>query len=208
MHSRFIQSLSAAAVTGTLLLALAGCADGLAAGSTPPTVLPAPSMGVPDDSGGSGSGGLGPGGLGADDGYVEVGERLTLDDEVPAVQRLDPVLRDALEAAAVDAAGRGIHFTFTDAWRSEAYQQHLWDQAVLEYGSEDEARRWVKPASESQHVTGLAVDVATADAMDWLNRFGAEYGLCQIYANELWHFEYVEGVDEECPAQLPDSSFG
>lgn len=45
-------------------------------------------------------------------------------------------------------------------------------------------------------------------AMDWLNRFGAEFGLCQIYANEAWHFEYVPGVTDECPPQLLDSTAG
>ena len=44
--------------------------------------------------------------------------------------------------------------------------------------------------------------------MDWLNRFGAEFGLCQIYANEAWHFEYVPGVTDECPPQLLDSTAG
>jgi zinc D-Ala-D-Ala carboxypeptidase len=205
MRHHTIHFATVTALAGTLVLALAGCVDGggASAGVTPPpTVLPVPSMGEP------GTSTLGE--LGPDDGYVAVGDRLTLDDAVPAVQRLDPVLRDALAAAAADAASRGIHFTFTDAWRSEAYQEHLFDQAVQEYGSESEARRWVKPAGESHHVTGMAVDVATADAMDWLNRFGADYGLCQIYANELWHFEYVDGVDGDgqCPEQLADSSIG
>jgi hypothetical protein len=64
----------------------------------------------------------------------------------------------------------------------------------------------VKPATESAHVFGRAVDIATADAMDWLTRFGAAFGLCQIYANEAWHYEHVEGVTEQCPPQLLDSS--
>jgi D-alanyl-D-alanine carboxypeptidase len=99
-----------------------------------------------------------------------------------------------------------VVFTFTDAWRSERYQQQLFDDAVLRYGSEAEALRWVKPVAESAHVTGQAVDVATADAMDWLTRFGATYGLCQIYANESWHYEYIEGVTDQCPEQLADSA--
>lgn len=144
--------------------------------------------------------------LGPEDGYVATGERLTLADSVPAIERLDPALRDALEQAAAAAAERGIQFSFTDGWRSERYQQYLVEQAVQEYGSVEEARRWAKSPEESQHVVGLAVDVATADAMDWLVRFGADYGLCQIYANELWHFEYVADADGACPAQLPDSS--
>ncbi len=149
-------------------------------------------------------------GLTEADGYVAPGVWLTLDDDVPAITNLEDDLRAALEAAALAARERGIEFSFTNGWRSAAYQQYLFDQAVEEYGSEEEASRWVKRADESRHVTGGAVDVATADAMDWLNRFGAEFGLCQIYANELWHFEHVPGVDAEsgCPAQLTDSSAG
>jgi D-alanyl-D-alanine carboxypeptidase len=145
-------------------------------------------------------------GLGEADGYVPVGVWLTLADDVPAITNLDADLRAALEAAAVAAQERGTELSFTDAWRSSAYQQHIFDDAVLKYGSEEEARRWVKPADESEHVVGRAVDIATADAMDFLSRFGAEFGLCQIYANEAWHYEYVPDVTEECPAQLTDST--
>lgn len=144
--------------------------------------------------------------LGPEDGYVAVGETIGLDDDLPAIANLDPALRAALESAAAAAAERGIAFRFTDAWRSERYQQQLFDDAVLQYGSEAEALRWVKPATESAHVVGRAVDVANADAMDWLTRWGAEYGLCQIYANEPWHYEYIDGVTGECPPQRPDSS--
>lgn len=189
-------------VSAIVVLALAGCTgleDTATAGGTPAPTLPAPIIGAPGFDGGE---------LGPDDGYVPVGETVTLDDDVPAITNLGSEIRDALARAADEAASDDVTFTFTDAWRSEEYQAHLFDQAVLEYGSEEEARRWVKPADESQHVHGNAVDVATADAMDWLNRFGAPYGLCQIYANEAWHFEYVEGVTEACPAQLPDSSAG
>ncbi len=182
----------------TVLLALAACAPPNEAAVV--TALPMPAGELPAP--------IIDAGLGVADGYVAVGETISLDDDVPAITNLDPVLRAALEQAALDAAGRDIHFTFTDAWRSEHYQQYLFEQAVAQYGSEEEARRWVKPADQSHHVTGQAVDVATADAMDWLNRFGAAHGLCQIYANEAWHFEVVEGVTEQCPEQLLDSSAG
>ena len=61
---------------------------------------------------------------------------------------------------------------------------------------------------DSKHVTGEAVDVATADAMDWLNRFGSEYGLCQIYANEAWHFELAADASSVCPPMMSDSTVG
>ena len=184
---------------GVLLLALTGClgmeGPASAVDTTPAIPDPIPVGGVPS----------------VEDGYVEVGETVTLDDDVPAIVNLDPTLRDALARASVDAAQRDVTLTFTDAWRSEGYQQFLFQQAIDTYGSEEEARRWVKPPEQSQHVLGRAVDVATADAMDWLTRFGGPYGLCQIYTNESWHFEYVEGVDGDttpCPPQLADRTAG
>ena len=146
--------------------------------------------------------------LGPDDGYIPDGESVGLNDDVPAVTRLDPQLRAALDRAAASAANRDVTFTIADGWRSERYQQYLFDQAVVTYGSESEARRWVKPGDQSKHVHGQAVDIATADAMDWLSRFGAEYGLCQIYANEAWHFELAADASGTCPAQLTDGSAG
>lgn len=146
--------------------------------------------------------------LGPDDGYIPDGESVALTDDVPAVTRLVPRLRSALDRAAASAAHRNVTFTIADGWRSERYQQYLFDRAVVKYGSTSEAERWVKPGDQSKHVRGEAVDIATADAMDWLNRFGAEYGLCQIYANEAWHFELAADADGNCPAQLTDGSAG
>ncbi|MCS5720360.1 M15 family metallopeptidase [Herbiconiux sp. CPCC 205763] len=146
--------------------------------------------------------------LGQADGYIPVGDRVALTDDVPAVTNLDPDLRDALANAAQAAAADDVEFTLVDGWRSARYQQYLFDQAVTEYGSAEEASRWVKEPDQSKHVLGEAVDIATADAMDWLNRFGGEFGLCQIYANEAWHFELGADASGTCPPPLTDSSAG
>ena len=58
----------------------------------------------------------------------------------------------------------------------------------------------------STHVRGLAVDVGPTDAAYWLIQHGAEYGLCQIYANEIWHFERVVRPGGTCPPLLPDAT--
>jgi hypothetical protein len=147
--------------------------------------------------------------LGREDGYIPDGESVKLSDDVPSVTRLDPKLMDALLSANEEAeAERGIEITLADGWRSERYQQYLFDQAVTQYGSEAEASRWVKRGDQSQHERGEAVDIATADAMDFLNRFGDEFGLCQIYANEAWHFELATDASGECPPQLADGAAG
>ena len=41
----------------------------------------------------------------------------------------------------------------------------------------------------SAHVSGDAVDIRPDRATAWLSEHGAEYGLCQIYSNEPWHYE-------------------
>ncbi|MFF1634547.1 M15 family metallopeptidase [Leifsonia sp. NPDC058248] len=187
-----LRTILASLAAGILITALAGCtpldAQGSAAASVPHV---------------SDAGRLGP-----QDGYIPTGGSVALTDDVPAVTRLDGRLRDALGRAAAAAAERHVAFTIADGWRSTRYQQYLFDQAVAQYGSAQEASRWVKPADQSKHVHGAAVDIATADAMDWLVRFGAEYGLCQIYANESWHFELAADASGTCPALLTDGSAG
>lgn len=139
-----------------------------------------------------------------DDGYIPDGSSLTLDSDLPAVQRLKPQLLEALRAADAAAEERGTQLTIADGWRSERYQEYLFAQAVEQYGSEEEASRWVKRGADSKHVSGEAVDIATADGMDFLTRFGAEWGLCQAYANEAWHFELLTEPGGTCPAPAAD----
>ncbi|AND17651.1 hypothetical protein C5C18_09580 [Rathayibacter tritici] len=142
------------------------------------------------------------------DGFIADGDSVSpFADELPAISRLRPALRTAVQAAAADA-GDEVHILITNGWRSERYQQALFDDAVRRYGSEEEAGRLVAPVDRSRHVTGDAVDVGNAQADSWLSRHGADYGLCQIYANEIWHFERATTPGGECPALLPDASAG
>ncbi|MET9973360.1 peptidase M15, partial [Streptomyces sp. NPDC006356] len=72
--------------------------------------------------------------------------------------------------------------------------------AIAEYGSEYEAARWVATVGTSRHVTGDAIDIGHSDATAWLSQQGAEYGLCQIYRNEPWHYELrATAIDRGCP---------
>ena len=116
------------------------------------------------------------------------------DDEYPGVANLDPDLLQALREAATDAADDGLEFQVNSGWRSPEYQEQLLREAVSEYGSEEEAARWVAPANTSAHVSGDAVDIGPADATAWLAEHGAHYGLCQIYRNEPWHYELRPGA--------------
>lgn len=144
------------------------------------------------------------GALGEADGAVP--DRTTVfDDGVAGVANLDPGLLGALRRAATDAATVGVAFVVDSGWRSEAYQQQLLDDAISKHGSEQEAARWVATPDTSAHVSGDAVDIGSSDATAWLSEHGAEYGLCQIYGNEPWHYELLpEAIDHDCPPMYAD----
>ncbi|MER1996631.1 MAG: M15 family metallopeptidase [Arthrobacter sp.] len=143
----------------------------------------------------------------AGDGAVGAGIT-AFDDGHAAVANLDPALLGALRTAAGDAAAAGIAVVVTSGWRSPEYQQQLLHDAVAQYGSEAEAARWVATAETSAHVQGDAVDVGPYAAIDWLAINGAWYGLCQVYANEPWHFEYLpDAAANGCPAMYPDPTW-
>jgi zinc D-Ala-D-Ala carboxypeptidase len=127
------------------------------------------------------------------------------DDELPGVANLDPALLGALRQAATDAAGDGVEFFVDSGWRSPEYQQRLLHQAVSKYGSVEEAARWVATPDTSAHVSGDAVDIGPSDATAWLSEHGAQYGLCQVYGNEPWHYELrPEAIDQGCPPMYAD----
>ena len=142
-------------------------------------------------------------GLGEAAGAVPHG--VTVHDDIPAVANLDPGLLKALRQAATDAADDRVEFVVNSGWRSPEYQEHLLDQAIAKYGSKKEAARWVATADTSPHLSGDAVDIGPAGGTAWPSRHGAEYGLCQIYRNEPWHYELrPDAVDDGCPPMYAD----
>jgi LAS superfamily LD-carboxypeptidase LdcB len=63
----------------------------------------------------------------------------------------------------------------------------------------------VATPNTSAHASGDAVDIGPSGAAAWLSEHGAEYGLCQIYGNEPWHYELrPEAIDHGCPARYAD----
>ena len=142
--------------------------------------------------------------LGEADGAVPDGATV-FDDDVPGVARLDPALLGALRRAATAAAEDGVRLLVDSGWRSQEYQEHLLQEAVAKYGSEEEAARWVATPTASPHVSGDAVDLGPARATAWLSEHGATYGLCQIYRNEPWHYELrPDAVRHGCPRMYAD----
>jgi zinc D-Ala-D-Ala carboxypeptidase len=147
--------------------------------------------------------------LTAADGYIADGEGLSpFATDYPAVRNLVPELLVAVQHASTDAARDGVALIITSGWRSVRYQQSLLDAAIVQYGSRAEARRWVNTPERSTHVTGKAVDIGPPAADLWLRRHGNRYGLCQIYANEMWHYELATEPGGICRRPVADASAG
>jgi hypothetical protein len=130
---------------------------------------------------------------------------VTVSADVPTVTKLDPALRAALQRASTAAARAGIDVLVTSGWRSADLQQRLLDDAVAQYGSVHEAEKWVATPRTSAHVSGDAVDLGPAAATTWMSQHGASFGLCQVYANEPWHYELrPDAPAGGCPTMYAD----
>jgi D-alanyl-D-alanine carboxypeptidase len=142
---------------------------------------------------------------------VALGYQSLASSSPPAAPRpagTDPDLRRALRQARADAARDGVQLVVDSGRRSAEHQQRLFDEAVSKHGSAEEAARWVATPETSAHVSGDAVDIRPVAATAWLSAHGAQYGLCQIYANEPWHYELrPEAVELGCPPTYPDPTY-
>lgn len=194
-------AVAVAVVAATLWLVASVATGDHRTEGTPPSVAPPGPAGCPPASGPC----PGEGPLGPLDGQLPDGRASVGDTQLPALANLDPSLLAAVQSAAADAAAGGVPMHLTSGWRSTRYQQALLDEAVRTRGA-DEADRWVAGPTESRHVTGDAVDIGPTDAADWLIRRGAAYGLCQTYANEMWHFELTIAPGGTCPPPVADAA--
>jgi D-alanyl-D-alanine carboxypeptidase len=177
-----------------LVAAIAAALGSPSPGPSTSSTAPSPVGAAPGGSGGP---------LGEADGAVPDGVTV-FDDGVPGVAELDPALLDALRLAATAAQGDGVAFVVDSGWRSPAYQERLLQEAISEYGSAQEAARWVASADTSEHVSGDAIDLGR-DGAAWLSEHGAAYGLCRVYGNESWHYELrPEAVVHGCPPTYAD----
>lgn len=148
------------------------------------------------------------GGNGAGAGMEAALEGVTAFDDIPAVTRMNPDLLRALQQATMDAAREDVSVEVTSGWRSPEYQDRLLQEAVAQYGSREEAARWVASSKTSAHVSGDAVDVGGFEATLWMKEHGPTYGLCQIYDNEPWHFELrPEAPRQGCPDVYWDPTY-
>lgn len=126
----------------------------------------------------------------------------------PASATCPPGLLAALQAATRDAESEGVYVMVNSGWRSPELQAQLLRDARAEYGSEEEAARWVASPETSLHVSGDAVDVEGGGAADWLATNGARHGLCQTYLNEPWPFEFQASASTTgCAEPYPDPTY-
>lgn len=129
-------------------------------------------------------------------------------DSESTTSMVHPILLARFGAAYQVAKLEGVHLYITSAFRSLERQEQLFERAVEKYGSEREAAKWVLPSLSSHHPQGLALDInypGDRPGAQWLDKNGARFGLCRVYANEWWHFEGVIAPGESCPALAPNA---
>lgn len=120
---------------------------------------------------------------------------------------------DAFHRLVEAAAEDGIDIVMTTAYRSYDFQQILWDNYVAQKGEEEANKTSARPG-ESEHQTGLAVDLSTSEidyrnssdfadtkAGHWVAEHAHEYGFILRYPEdktditgysyEPWHIRYV-----------------
>lgn len=115
-----------------------------------------------------------------------------------------------------DAASAGYNLMIGSGYRSADLQAYYYNSSVSAYGEEVANQSTAKPG-QSEHQTGLAIDIATSDQRcyietcfkdtaegQWLAENSYKYGFIMRYPSgkesitgyeyEPWHFRYV-GID-------------
>lgn len=124
---------------------------------------------------------------------------------------------DVVEEMFADAKKDGINIVLASAYRSYDYQEGIFSRRVARNGFA-EAETVVAIPGESEHQTGLAIDITTAGmsygldqtfeddpAFDWMMENGHKYGFILRYLKgreddtgyvyEPWHYRYIGDVE-------------
>jgi zinc D-Ala-D-Ala carboxypeptidase len=191
--------LNTRALAAALGLIFAVCGSPVSSAQPPGPSTPTPTdVAQPD---------IGPGAADTVGGWLPDGRTLSpFDISNPIVGWLDPALLNAIQNASKKAETAGIDIRINSGWRSRGFQQRLFDDGVRTYGSVEAAREFVASPDASKHVQGKAVDITPVEADRWLIANGPQFGLCQIYANELWHFELAVDSQGRCPPLKPNAA--
>lgn len=122
---------------------------------------------------------------------------------------LHPQVLARFLSAQAAAKLEGIEMIIDSGYRTVETQNYLFNRAVKEHKTPEEAIKWVLPGNQSRHPWGLAIDVNLhheKSGASWLEANGATFGLCRVYENEWWHFEPLIAPGGTCPPLLPDAS--
>ena len=131
-------------------------------------------------------------------------------EEVSAGQRVDMRIAEMTRKMLADAKEQGVTLQICSAYRSLDLQEKLYNREAAVADGEPVA---VQRPGESEHNTGLAIDIVTpsfqrlvegfedTDAFRWLDEHAAEYGFILRYPRdkeaitgviyEPWHYRYV-----------------
>ena len=145
------------------------------------------------------------------DGYeVELTE---LKDGQKVDSRIYPLLQEMFD----DARKDGIKPYIYSSYRTQKYQQYLYDKEIEDYKAkgysaeeaEAIAKTWVAYPGTSEHQLGLAIDItsenkekqAPEEVWEWLEKNSYKYGFILRYTEEKtditgispepWHYRYV-----------------
>ena len=86
-----------------------------------------------------------------------------------------------------------VQVQITSAARTNERQDQMWQAAKAKYGSEAAAAIWVARPGNSNHETGLAIDIKTTSesARRWMHSNASRFGLRFPHAHEPWHLEPI-----------------
>ncbi|MGI9144325.1 MAG: D-alanyl-D-alanine carboxypeptidase family protein, partial [Candidatus Planktophila sp.] len=116
--------------------------------------------------------------------------------------KLNPNVLARFHSAQAAAKLEGIDLKIDSGYRTIATQNYLFQRAIKDHETPQEAIKWVLPGDLSRHPWGLALDVNLHHAKSgasWLEANGATFGLCRVYENEWWHFEPLIAPGGICP---------
>lgn len=131
--------------------------------------------------------------------------------------QLPKVTDDALKLMFDGAQKAGFKLYLSSGYRDYGFQKQLFNNAVAKNGAQ-EANRWVAKPGESEHQTGLAVDITAksvnleltvefekTEEYQWLIKNCANYGFILRYPEgqedvtgysyEPWHYRYIGDIE-------------
>jgi peptidoglycan hydrolase-like protein with peptidoglycan-binding domain len=129
----------------------------------------------------------------------------------------------ALEALQCAARADGLKAPLLQpgsGFRDPAHQARLWNNALVKYGSAEEARKWVAPPGSSAHQSGRAIDfylggtssssnvakLRTLPAYRWMTANARRFGFYP-YEREPWHWEYNPPAGAQTEYQAFEAEF-